>query len=84
MVRYSLTPTGPLHHEFGPQHLFLWTRSRTCNDTHKRVEWQLDRLFDKVNDDVRSAVEITRSLGRTPSTERLVEVCRVGLKQILG
>jgi hypothetical protein len=42
------------------------------------------RLFDKVNDDVRSAAEITRSLGRTLSTERLVEVCRAGLKQIFG
>ena len=40
------------------------------------------QLFHKVNDDIRSAAEIARSLGRTLAPERLFEVCQAGLAEI--
>ena len=42
------------------------------------------QLFGKVNDDVRNAAEIARSLGRALSPERLLEVCQVGLAEVFG
>ena len=50
----------------------------------RNVGKQAGQLFEKVNDDLRSAAEIAKSVGRNLSTERLLEVCQVGLKEIFG